>query len=284
MLHKTVEMQAEEIKKLQEATRPELVTGGDEEKQVDLMKMQLFEKDSELAALRAQVEDLKQEKEEIKTSQSMESQDFDDAEVERLNGTVDELKMQVLKLEAGAEKANSLQTKLEETKAARDSLQSELASLQQMSQDTSKEKDQATQTLLNEKDAEISQLQQDLSDLQVKVATSAEHTATLMEELKRVQTNFESSTKDADDLRKKLASYEQTISQLRADLHSSQEMSKAREAEDSDSTGVKVSTTRSIDESPEATPSPPVPSTTDIQPDADGEGGDENDDEWGEDW
>jgi hypothetical protein len=52
MLHKTVEMQTEEIKKLREG-----VASKDESKQVEAFKMQLFEKDSELAALRARMDD-----------------------------------------------------------------------------------------------------------------------------------------------------------------------------------------------------------------------------------
>ncbi len=52
MLHKTVELQTEEIRKLKEG-----VASVDENKQVEALKMQLFEKDSELAALRARLED-----------------------------------------------------------------------------------------------------------------------------------------------------------------------------------------------------------------------------------
>lgn len=50
MLHNTIEMQAEEIKRLKNG-----VASGDESKQVEALKMQIFEKDSELAALRARV-------------------------------------------------------------------------------------------------------------------------------------------------------------------------------------------------------------------------------------
>ena len=52
MLHKTVEMQTEELKKLKEG-----VASRDESKQVDALKMSIFEKDSELAALRARLQD-----------------------------------------------------------------------------------------------------------------------------------------------------------------------------------------------------------------------------------
>jgi hypothetical protein len=63
MLHKTVEMQAEEIKKLKEVTQPAVVAGGDESSQIQRLQMQLFEKDSELAALRAQLDDMKNDEE-----------------------------------------------------------------------------------------------------------------------------------------------------------------------------------------------------------------------------
>lgn len=52
LLHKTVEMQTEEIKKLREG-----VASKDESKQVEALKMQLFEKESELAAWRARLDD-----------------------------------------------------------------------------------------------------------------------------------------------------------------------------------------------------------------------------------
>ncbi|KAG7369564.1 BSD domain containing protein [Nitzschia inconspicua] len=64
MLHKTVTMQSEEIKKLREAIQPEIVAGSNESSQVKILQMQLFEKDAELAALRAQLDDLKNEKDE----------------------------------------------------------------------------------------------------------------------------------------------------------------------------------------------------------------------------
>ncbi|KAG7345746.1 BSD domain containing protein [Nitzschia inconspicua] len=64
MLHKTVTMQSEEIKKLREAIQPEIVAGSNESSQVKILQMQLFEKDAELAALRAQLDDLKNDKDE----------------------------------------------------------------------------------------------------------------------------------------------------------------------------------------------------------------------------
>ncbi len=57
LLHKTVELQGEELKKLKE------LTSGDESKQFEALTMQCFEKDSELAALRARLEDTHEEDE-----------------------------------------------------------------------------------------------------------------------------------------------------------------------------------------------------------------------------
>jgi DNA repair exonuclease SbcCD ATPase subunit len=279
MLHKTVEMQAEEIKNLKVATQPDIVTGGDESKQVELLQMQLFEKESELAALRSQVEDLMQEKEENKTDEPAEPQNTQNAEVERLNGIVGELQAQICRLETAAGKATDLQAELERFKAESDFLQSQLTSLQQASQDASSEENQAIQTKLDEKVSEIGKLQQDLSMIQEKVHASTDQNEALKEELKSAQMAVEVARKEADSLRTTLVSYEGIISQLRADLQHSQDMSKIRDSEDSDSTGVKVSS--SVDETPEV--SPPAPVVTKIDADA-GRAAGGDDDGWGDDW
>ena len=57
LVHKKVELQAEELKKLKE------LTSGDKSKQFEALTMQCFEKDSELAALRARLEDTHEEDE-----------------------------------------------------------------------------------------------------------------------------------------------------------------------------------------------------------------------------
>jgi len=220
-LQKTVEMQTEELKKAAEAgpSSPSMIgaSNASESDVVQSLKMQLFEKDAELAALRSSLDDrdddaenenddqkAELESETLRLKQALGAKDRD---FETLKNAT---QAQTLVLEQKLQEQSELQTELEALK------------------DTVTAKDQEFETLLQTKDDEYSKLQHkidekptELEDMILALQSQIYALKRQLEEKQNVNNLDQSvdsvnSLDEAEELRKALSSRDAKISLLQS--------------------------------------------------------------------
>lgn len=271
MLQKTVEMQAEEIKKLSEISRPEVA--GDESKQVELLQMKIFEKDSELGALRAQLEDLRQDEDGAGDDKLYESEMAVAAatqEVGRLTLAVAEQDQEIALLKAEIEQYKDLQYQLDQSRAENETLRTQLSEMQKAGvQPPSEQIDQMLEEAIAKKDEEIITLSQRLQKVQDDAKTALE--VQMNEALDGAKAAAEQAAAEATFMREDLVVAQSQIEELRvaldagksavvdleAELENTQIALREKESQlrtklpsspGSSSTGIKVSTSDDDDD------------------------------------
>lgn len=292
-LQKTVELQTEELKKIKSNLPTEVHLSGSETTtaaspdgsptKTNQLKMQLFEKESELAALRARLEDIVHENsnsESLQQELAMLKSNVASQELE-----LDALRVQCKQQILEKEDLNSL-------------LQEEITFLKQKIDDQTFQKEQNlnNNVLLEKFKKESNEVR---SELETKILALKEETEKQQSKLKSLNEQheisilglkfeLETSRSSNDKLQSKLRANEQIIVQLKEELR------KVTASDGSSSTGVKVSGPDSSDDDIDATegvskdsPSStsPVPSNASDSINAAGiEPSDHAEGDWGDDW
>lgn len=284
-IQQTVQMQAQELKSLQNklSGNPDLDTGGE----VDELKLKLFEKDAELAALKAKAHDdndmdeggdklvnlakqlgslpadqLEQLKAEVFGIN--ESSHSDTAKVAELEKQVKDLSKNLDDKEAALAAANDkLAATTKDLEASRSKLSSDQASAQDANAAMKQleAKVMATQQSLESAQAESAQLRQSAQAAQ---QTSASQVAGLKQELAAAQQKIAALTTELESTAEKLKQSDEEL-QKQAVLLEAANRGPTPPTPDSESTGIKVSS--------------PALEATQLDLDEDDVG-----DDWGDDW
>lgn len=235
-LANTVQMQNEELAKFKSLT-PE----DDDSGQVEALKMQLFEKDSELAALRANVEDsrLNEEDDEVeKRKQEAAAFKLQQALIETQEQELEACQKQLKESRNALEEEMALRKQLERALAEEkahgqqevDRLMSELESARQVIQDSAcsaSSSDAATQQLTVELHSERELRKQDAHEAERALAEEQAHR---QEEVESLTTELESVRQTVQD---SASSDDAAAQNLQAQLESEKEL-REQEAENAE--------------------------------------------------
>ena len=284
-LQKTVHMQAEEIKALKEAAMD--VSGN---KQIDSLKMQIFEKDAELAALKARIDDTHEDEKGDAVKEDAEKSAADSRELDRLaselaskDSEVERLKLDLQTVQAQldsvkssnegfsqeqASEITSLRTDLEN---ARSELLVNKSSLEQaLSEKSSLEVElQSMRDLVSSLQSDNETLREQSSQVSLAQQQAAEadaHVGALQRELAELKDAVEVANQRASQVENELHAAKQSLADREVELSKEKASPAPPSSPDSMSTGIKVS-----EEEP-----------TVAKLDADDQEGE--DEGWGDDW
>ena len=221
-LQKTVQMQTEEIKALKDAA-----SDASGSKQVESLKMQIFEKDSEIAALKASLADTQEDEKAEAARKDAEKSAFDRREMEKLVDEVSSKDAEIQKLKL-------------DLQAARDQLESSISDNQNTSQEQSAELtslrsdfDSArAESAVNK--ASLEQALSEKSKLEVELQSQVSNMAGLRSELENARSESETNKASLEQALSKNASMEvelqsqaSKINGLQSELENAQARSEA---------------------------------------------------------
>jgi hypothetical protein len=258
-LHTTVEMQTHEIQKLKELSSE---AGGDDTKQVEALKLQIFEKDAELAALRARLDDTHEDDVEKDDGAKQASQE---RELERLTKGVSERDAQLADLqeqlvhtnEALAATQHALQEERDQKQQVLEEMaakaQSDKAALERANEETADCKTQLqalqeTVSLMQSENTQSKEVQQQHDSSDHQAQQQLFYAQQGMEEAKADLEHFQAQTvqlqADLDASKTQTESLDAELLQTKAALKDAKtELTKAAarpSSPGSSSTGVKV--------------------------------------------
>jgi hypothetical protein len=286
-LQTTVQMQAEELKTLKEATMD--TTGN---KQIEALKMQIFEKDSELAALRASLDDTHDEDDRGQVDKKDAAKAaHQDREMDRLASELAAKNTEVAELSKELQKVRSL---LESIGAGNRELSSEKEQLQQALENLRTES-QSYKTFLEEARLENSALKEELESMREALSKLEFDNADLkraaefsgseqMSQLSVAQQQAADAQARADELQSKVFKLKKSLivsnersSQLQSELEVAQLSLAEQERTSEESPDVTSLSSPISSESPIVENLPPVAKHEPGDEDGSGEG-------WGDDW
>ena len=215
-LHKTVEMQSQELKTLKEASLDP--TGN---KQVEILEMQIFEKNAELAALRASLDDTSDDDQDETSKKDAARQASQGREVERLTNEVATRDSTISELQ---EEVESMQMQVQSVNAGADTSAQEMMEnarlkeeIQAIAAELQTQKDSMDQVL-----AEKLETQLGLQSLQETVSSLKSENASLRESLEssggEQASQLASTQQEALQAQTQLEALQEQLMSLQSDL------------------------------------------------------------------
>jgi hypothetical protein len=225
-LKETIALQSKEIVNLKESKAPT-----DSTNELEKLKLSMFEKDAELAALKASLEDTDEDDKQEHSKKDAVKIAALERDVERLTSVVSEKDAQLATCNANIEEVQAdmvrtreaaasghevLQSSLDLTKAEADSLRQVLESMSQGNEEleTAKQEVMMVQSKMMALDIELEETQKHLTDAKTQSADLEQE----MDNLKDKLVEMEETQKDLTDAKKQSADLEQEMEKLKEKL------------------------------------------------------------------